>query len=92
MPVPDEPEPSTFGFNSEVSYRGATYHVQTESMVGGTAPSVNTLVYLKGALVRKIATPCGDSMERGDASLEEQVKRQHLGVLARIKRGEFLSD
>lgn len=89
MPSPHGIDSCTFGFNSEVSHKGLTYHVQTESMVDETHATINTLVYLKGALVKKLSSPCR-APNPGGSSLEERVKHQHLDVLARIKRGELI--
>ena len=80
-----------FGFNTDVSYRSSTYHVQTENMADEASPTINTLIYLKGTLVRKISSSYADLPpdERHSHALEERVKQQHLAVLNRIKRGEF---
>lgn len=78
------------GFNSDVSFKNQTYHVQTESMGDETRPTINTLVYNKGVLLRKISRSCTDLAEPpGPAEIEERVKKQHLDTLARIKRGDF---
>ena len=75
-----EPAPS-FGFNSEVSHRGRTYHVQTENLL---SDAIHTLVYLNGALVKKVvSTPTQASSDE----IEDLVRRQHLEVLATITHG-----
>ena len=84
-------EDPVFGFNTDVSYRNLTYHVQTENLSDADAPTINTLVYLKGALVRKVSTSyadLGSTLEHPE-TLQERVKQQHLGMLNRIKRGEL---
>ena len=80
-----------FGFNTEVSYRNFTYHVQTENMTDPPNPTINTLVYLKGTLVKKVSSPYADLLDAPDSAgaIQARVKRQHQTVLSSIKRGEL---
>ena len=90
-PKPDGDVEEVAGFNSEVLSRGATFHVQTENLGEPDDPTVNTLIFLRGALVHKISTsyepPDGPDLQI--AALQAHLKKQHTAAISRVKRGEF---
>jgi len=77
------------GFNTEVSYRRQSFHVQTEALLDESAPLIHTLVFHSGALLEKVATSHPDltAEEVDHDELRERVRRQHHDVLARVKSG-----
>ena len=79
------------GFNSEVIYRGANFHVQTENLGEVDAPTINTLIFLRGALVLKISStfePPAEPDQQAEA-LRAYLKKQHTAAISRVKEGEF---
>ncbi len=82
-----------FGHNTDVSYRGRTFHVQTENLGVAEHPTINTLVYHEGSLLNKVTSSYADLGDSVDQSyldkLKERVKQQHLKVLGGIKKGEI---
>lgn len=75
----------SIGFNEDVTVGQATFHVQTE--VVGEPPKVLTSVMQGGRLAHSERRP----FPQGDDDLDRvraAVERQHLEVVARLKRGE----
>jgi thioredoxin reductase len=91
--VNDAEESEVFGFNTEISVEGMIFHVQTESSDDVKSPTINTLIYHKGFLMKKISTSYSDLFAAGDMTdqLKERVKRQHFAAVDRVKNGEFLA-
>ena len=89
-PVTDA-EKEVFGYNTEIYVRGMTFHVQTESSDNAKNPSINTLIYHKGFLMKKIVRSCSDLLdgENREEKLKERVREQHFEFVGRVKRGEF---
>ena len=76
--------------NTEIQYRGAAYHVQTED--GGAArPVVTTLLFKEGTILLSKKTNYADHAE-GDCSLEavkNLMKEQHKIMLKDLVAGRI---
>jgi len=85
------PTTEVFGHNTEIVFRGTTYHVQTENIYDDAQPNITTLVYNHGCLVKKLTASYADLLHRADFldQLKERVRRQHSTLLAQIKQGEL---
>ena len=46
------------GFNSDICFKGCSYHVQTEDWDGTAKASIVTKVFKNGAVVKTITTDC----------------------------------
>jgi hypothetical protein len=86
-----EAQQEIYGHNTEITVRGRIYHVQTENIGGPDEPSITTLVYNEGRLVKKLVTPYGELISKPGfpRTLEKRVRRQHLQVLAQLKGGKL---
>lgn len=77
------------GFNTEIKHNGIVFHIQTEPRKGAR---IETLVYLRGAIIHSLKTSYEDLVNSPDYS-EEKLKRfledQHRQVIARIRAGEI---
>jgi hypothetical protein len=77
------------GYNTNVPYKGKVYHVQTEDS-GLSNPSILTLLYCQGAILRSVKT--GYAHIVGHPDLEEQVrdlmKQQHREMIRSLIRGQ----
>jgi uncharacterized UPF0160 family protein len=91
--VDDAEESEVFGFNTEISVEGMIFHVQTESSDDVKNPTINTLIYHKGFLMKKISTSYTDLFTSQDMTdrLKDRVKQQHFDAVDRVKNGEFLA-
>lgn len=79
-----------FGFNHNFRYKGGVYHVQTEDG-GEKSPQVVTLLYHGGTILASTKTSYADQLgvDQLEKRVEELMKRQHRGMLRRLKEGEF---
>ncbi len=77
------------GFNTEIKHNGIVFHIQTEPRKGAR---IETLVYLRGAIIHSLKTSYEDLLNSPDYS-EDKLKRfledQHRQVIARIRAGEI---
>ena len=77
------------GYNTNVTYRGQTYHVQTEDS-GSHNPFIITLLYLKGAILRSKKTSYAHLL--GISDFEEQLrtlmKEQHKEMIRDLFAGK----
>lgn len=75
------------GYNTNVKYRGKTYHVQTEDS-GPTNPQIVTLLYHQGAILASKKTNYAHLL--GQPDLEEKLrnlmKQQHREMMMELKR------
>jgi hypothetical protein len=83
------------GFNSDVVFQGASYHVQTEDW-GETNPFVVTRVFNSGSVVLSLKTNYVD-IEKSNPSVGRQairlgMREQHQKVLDQLVSGALLSD
>jgi len=78
------------GFNTDVTYDGVTYHVQTEDK-GVESAFILSLVYDRGTILAAKRSPYDDLISAGfDVKvLEERLQRQHKLICAAIKAGRI---
>ena len=81
------------GFNSDVSWLGTEYHVQTEDW-GSTNPFLVSRVFHNGAVVKSVKTAYSEVLPHG-ASLEARtirlaMKAQHQQILDLLLSGKLL--
>jgi hypothetical protein len=78
------------GYNHNVSYRGKTFHVQTEDS-GPVRPQLVTLLYLGGTIISSKKTVYADiiKVDHLEKVVEELAKEQHKAMLRSLTRGEF---
>ncbi|HXZ43196.1 MAG TPA: hypothetical protein VEH53_00090 [archaeon] len=78
------------GLNTNISYGGDEYHVQTEDL-GRQNPYVLTLVFRAGAIVAREKVNYQEI--QGDSAPEVQIKRlmdqQHHRIIRIIQAGQF---
>ncbi len=78
------------GFNSDVSYKGLRFHVQTEDK-GPKNPVIETLLYHKGMILASRKTPYEHIIN--DEELETKIKKlmvkQHQEMIMDLKLGAF---
>ena len=72
------------GFNSDVSVRGKSYHVQTEDW-GTLNPFFVSRVFCNGAVVKTIKTPYSEALRGGPVNdfqaITQALRRQHHRIL-----------
>lgn len=81
------------GFNSDISWLGTEYHVQTEDW--GTAnPYLVSRVFNNGAVVKSIKTSYGEVLPKGLATESKTIrlamKIQHQEILDLLLSGKLL--
>jgi hypothetical protein len=78
------------GFNHNVAYQGAVFHVQTEDG-GRRHPTIVTLLYHGGAILASRKISYADILQSDilEQAVEELMKEQHQGMLRSLKNGEF---
>ncbi len=78
------------GFNTEVKYKGAVFHVQTQD-VGPNARCVETFIYKSGKLLSSRKTFYTSFL--GSPELQDKIQQimdeQHGAVLKDISDGKF---
>jgi hypothetical protein len=81
------------GFNSDVAWRGETYHVQTEDW-GRANPFLVSRVFRDGAVLKSIKTAYDEVLPRGPASEAKAIKLamkiQHQQILDLLLSGQLL--
>jgi len=76
------------GFNTNVRYRGRTFHVQTEDS-GPARPYIVTLVYEGGTILFSKKSEYGPSSADGSADIRERMEEQHRNVVVELKSGQM---
>ena len=78
------------GFNHNITYRGVSFHVQTEDS-GLKSPHLVTLLYHGGTIISSQRTSYADivKVDNLDRVIEELAKEQHKGMLRRLTKNEF---
>ena len=78
------------GFNTNVGYRGRTFHVQTEDSGQGN-PKIVTLLYEGGTILtsRKSSYEEIVSAENLESVVRELMEEQHREVVQALKAGEL---
>jgi len=81
------------GYNTDVKYRGVTFHVQTEDKGAGN-PLIETLVYKGGEILASRRLPYADVVKspEDEATINRLMEDQHKGMILEIKRGRFESE
>lgn len=76
------------GFNTDISYEGVVYHVQTEDK-GPENPMLLSLVYVRGEILAAKRTYYGKDLESGQTldDIQKKLEKQHKAILALINRG-----
>jgi len=78
------------GFNTNIEYRGRTYHVQTEDG-GAENPNVITLLYHGGAILfskkRSYAEHVG--AREGESRVRQMMDEQHRTMVQALKAGKL---
>lgn len=81
------------GFNSDVSWLGSDYHVQTEDW-GASNPYLVSRVFRNGAVVKSIKTAytevLPDSPTVGSQAIRLAMKIQHQQILDLLLSGKLL--
>ena len=75
------------GFNTDIMYDGAVYHVQTELR---KQAGIETAVYVKGAIIHSLKTSYQDLLNGPDYSedkLKQLLEGQHRQVIEQIRSG-----
>lgn len=80
------------GFNSDILYKGATYHVQTEDW-GKANPYFVSQIFRNGAVVKNIKIPYTKVLTQGpraDArAVQMALEAQHQSVLDLLVSGQL---
>ncbi len=81
------------GFNSDVSWLGTQYHVQTEDW-GAENPYLVSRVFHNGAVLKSIKTSYHEVLPRGPVSESKSIrlamKIQHQQILDLLLSGKLL--
>ncbi len=77
------------GFNNNISFKGKTYHVQTEDS-GENNPVVVTLLYYQGAILASRKTDYSQLLNDPDCKtkLAKLMKIQHKGMIRDLMTGK----
>lgn len=77
------------GFNTNISYKDKTYHVQTEDS-GKNNPVVVTLLYYQGAILASRKTDYSQLLDDPDfnAKVTKLMKVQHKGMIRDLLTGK----
>lgn len=78
------------GFNHNITYRGVSFHVQTEDS-GLQKPQLVSLLYHGGTIISSQKTLYEDilKVENLEQVVENLAKEQHKGMLKRLTSGAF---
>jgi len=81
------------GYNTNITYKGAVYHAQTEDS-GPKNLVITTLLYYKGAILASKKTTYGHLF--GEADWQEKVERimktQHHSMIKDLLSGKYTGD
>lgn len=78
------------GFNTNVPFRGKTYHVQTEDS-GEKNATVTTLLYLQGSILARKSFKYAELINEDGwkSKVSEMMKKQHISMIRDILSGTF---
>jgi len=78
------------GHNTDITYNGVIYHVQTEDK-GKSNPIVETLVYKGGEILDAKRTSYGEILQDGydEKKIISLIEEQHRNVISEIKFGKY---
>ena len=81
------------GFNSDVNYKGSTYHVQTEDW-GLNNPFIVSRVFRNGAVVVTLKKPYSEIPEiaakQNDIVIKQALRRQHGDIVDKLISGRLV--
>ncbi|HET9956353.1 MAG TPA: hypothetical protein VFQ61_17715, partial [Polyangiaceae bacterium] len=83
--------PPVLGFNTNIRYRGLTFHVQSEDS-GVRTPRIMTHVFADGGrIVKSARTDYSAFLGREDLRevVRKMMKEQHKAMLIALRSGEF---
>ncbi len=78
------------GFNTDVRYKGRTFHIQTEDSGAGN-PVIITHLFTGGVILVTRRSEYGDALGRADLAMHVRglMRQQHRDVQEALVRGEF---
>ena len=78
------------GFNTDVEYKGRTYHIQTEDK-GSSNPTIDSLLYVGGEILASRSTPYADLLAAGldEKALAEKVQSHHRRMIIDVRQGKY---
>ena len=81
------------GYNTNITYKGNTYHVQTEDN-GVKNPVILTLLYSKGAILASKKTSYSDIVDAPDYKdkVRELMKEQHKWMIKELLSGRCTAE
>jgi len=81
------------GYNTNISYKGTIYHVQTEDS-GIRNPHIITLLYLKGIILSRKKTGYEDIASAPDykEKVREIMKEQHKAMIKELIAGKHTAE
>ena len=81
------------GYNTNITYKGNTYHIQTEDS-GLKNPVVVTLLYVKGAILTSKKTSYAHIVDDPDykEKIKELMKQQHKTMIKELLSGRYTGD
>ena len=76
------------GFNTNVPYKGDTYHIQTEDN-GEPSTTVVTLLYFKGTILSRKMFEYRDLTDQDDwkEKVTAMMKKQHISLIKELLSG-----
>jgi hypothetical protein len=76
------------GFNTNVPYKGKTFHVQTED-TGESSATVTTLLYFQGTILSRKSFVYRDQLEESDwkDKVAGMMKQQHIEMIKELLSG-----
>ena len=81
------------GYNTNISYRGDTYHIQTEDS-GIKNPVIVTLLYSKGAIITSKKTSYAHIVNDQDykEKIKGLMKQQHKTMIKELLSGRYTGE
>jgi hypothetical protein len=81
------------GYNTNISYKGTTYHIQTEDS-GIKNPIIVTLLYSKGAILTSKKTSYAHIVDDQDykEKIKTLMKEQHKTMIKELLTGRYTGE
>jgi hypothetical protein len=80
------------GFNSDIEFRGKTYHIQTEDW-GLANPFLVSRVFSGGAVLKTVKTPYDEALKneslRNVDAVQAALKKQHNRICDLVFQGQL---
>ncbi len=76
------------GFNTNVPYKGKTYHVQSED-TGESSATVTTLLYFKGVILSRKSFNYSEMLDKDgwQVKVGGMMKKQHITMIKELVSG-----